>query len=246
MPEIVVKSQPFSCPGLRFGIALLLLNIGLNLSEKAIAQGLVAQRSLESNFDRAVESGFRNYAVFARGRDPVTVNRILDVAPTARFGNVNGQPVVLAGINLESTSANDLALRLRQRGVPAEIALGTSLTLDDGGAGGAIAGVSIVPGGSALPPPVATVPTPSPAASTPSATGTRPSQLRYTTIVPLYGSAANTFVLEQVQRHIPNARVVDSRRGRYVLAGAYGDRNSAEATAFFLRSLGLDGRVAFF
>ncbi|HAN44994.1 MAG TPA: hypothetical protein DCQ32_00360 [Cyanobacteria bacterium UBA8156] len=218
-------------------MALLTLTVGLHGSEKAIAQGLLAP----SIFDSAVESGFRNYAVFARGRDPVTVNRILDVAPTARFGNVNGQPVVLAGINLESTSANDLALRLRQRGVPAEIALGTSLTLDDGGAGGAVAGVSIVPGGgvAALPPPVV------PPAANPT-TVPRPAQLRYTTIIPIYGSAANTFVLEQVQRHIPTARLVDSRRGRYVLAGAYGDRNSAEATAFFLRSLGLDGRVAFF
>ncbi len=215
-------------------MALLTLTTGW--SSAAIAQ---------SNFDSAVESGFRNYAVFARGRDPVTVNRILDIAPTARFGTVNGQPVVLAGINLESTSANDLALRLRQRGVPAEIALGTSLSLDDGGAGGSVAGVSIVPGGgvAALPPPVAAVP---PTTTTASTTAARPSQLRYTTIVPIYGSAANTFVLEQVRRHIPNARVVDSRRGRYVLAGAYGDRNSAEATAFFLRSLGLDGRVAFF
>ncbi|MFQ3679730.1 MAG: hypothetical protein SNJ60_04390 [Pseudanabaenaceae cyanobacterium] len=234
-----MKCQPYLSLRLHIWTAFPLLcwSLGLGRPSPAIAQ---------SSLDNAVESGVRNFAVFARGRDPVTVNRILDVAPTARFGNINGQPVVLAGINLESTSANDLALRLRQRGVPAEIALGTALSLDDGGAGGAIAGVSIVPGGaSPLPPPIATVPPAATTTATPTPSTTA-ARLRYTAIVPVYGSAANTFVLEQVRRHIPNARIVDSRRGRYVLAGAYGDRNSAEATAFFLRSLGLDGRVAFF
>jgi len=42
-----------------------------------------------------------------------------------------------------------------------------------------------------------------------------------------------------------NADLAESGRGRYVNAGAFGDRNSAESLSFQLRSRGLDARVAY-
>lgn len=48
------------------------------------------------------------------------------------------------------------------------------------------------------------------------------------------------------QENEPRARIDESGRGRYVNAGAFPNRNSAESLSYLLRSRGLDARVVYF
>ncbi len=64
----------------------------------------------------------------------------------------------------------------------------------------------------------------------------------YVVVVPVRDD--NT--LFQVQQYIPGATTTDSRRGVYVNAGEFPNRNAAESLSYLLRSQGLDARVAYF
>ncbi|HAG85695.1 MAG TPA: hypothetical protein DCL61_32300 [Cyanobacteria bacterium UBA12227] len=63
----------------------------------------------------------------------------------------------------------------------------------------------------------------------------------YVVVVPV--RSGNT--LTQVQQYVPTAISDDSRRGRFVNAGAFPNRASAESVSYLLRSHGLDARVAY-
>ncbi|MBE9128482.1 peptidoglycan-binding protein [Coleofasciculus sp. LEGE 07092] len=64
----------------------------------------------------------------------------------------------------------------------------------------------------------------------------------YVVVVPV----SNGDTLTSVQRYISSACPDDSRRGKFVNAGAFRSRASAESRSYFLRSQGLDARVARF
>jgi peptidoglycan hydrolase-like protein with peptidoglycan-binding domain len=64
----------------------------------------------------------------------------------------------------------------------------------------------------------------------------------YVVVVPVRDE--NT--LFEVQRYIPGATTTGSRRGAYVNAGEFPNRNAAESLSYLLRSQGLDARVAHF
>ncbi|HBB34392.1 MAG TPA: hypothetical protein DDZ80_18605 [Cyanobacteria bacterium UBA8803] len=63
----------------------------------------------------------------------------------------------------------------------------------------------------------------------------------YVVVVPM--RSGNT--LTQVQKYVPDAVPQNSRRGRFVNAGAFSNRESAESESYRLRSHGLDARVAY-
>jgi len=63
----------------------------------------------------------------------------------------------------------------------------------------------------------------------------------YVVVVPIRGKDT----LSEVQRYIAGASRRDSKRGEYVDAGAFNNRNEAESLSFQLRSRGLDARVAY-
>lgn len=52
--------------------------------------------------------------------------------------------------------------------------------------------------------------------------------------------------LLEVRAYVTNASLGEAKRGSYVNAGQFADRESAEARSYFLRSNGLDARVAYF
>lgn len=64
----------------------------------------------------------------------------------------------------------------------------------------------------------------------------------YVVVVPIQ----NEGTLRQVRRVIPGATSSDSRRGRFVKAGEFPDRDAAESLSYLLRSQGFDARVAYF
>ena len=74
----------------------------------------------------------------------------------------------------------------------------------------------------------------------PNSTPTR-QEKRYVVVVPV----RNDNTLNEVRRldGFANAQLAESRRGRYVNAGAFQDRNSAESSSHLLRAQGLDARV---
>lgn len=53
-------------------------------------------------------------------------------------------------------------------------------------------------------------------------------------------------LLDRVQETVPQAFLTDSRRGRYVQAGAFPTRSEAEALSCQLRHQGFDARVVYF
>jgi cell division protein FtsN len=53
-------------------------------------------------------------------------------------------------------------------------------------------------------------------------------------------------LLDRVQERVPQAFLTDSRRGRYVQAGAFSTRSEAEALSCQLRHQGFDARVVYF
>ncbi|MEQ8757991.1 MAG: peptidoglycan-binding protein [Coleofasciculus sp. G1-WW12-02] len=69
-----------------------------------------------------------------------------------------------------------------------------------------------------------------------------PESNRYVVIVPIY----NGDTLTRVQRYASGAFTADSGRGKFVNAGSFTDRNTAESLSHQLRSQGLDARVAYF
>jgi len=52
--------------------------------------------------------------------------------------------------------------------------------------------------------------------------------------------------LDRLQQIVPNAFLTDSRRGRYIQAGAFSSRSDAESLSSFLRHQGFDARVVYF
>ena len=70
---------------------------------------------------------------------------------------------------------------------------------------------------------------------------------RYVAVVPASASAANSqFLLSRVRQYIPTAFFSSSGRGSFINAGAYQNRDSAEAVSRYLRSQGVDSRVVYF
>ncbi|PZU97129.1 MAG: hypothetical protein DCE90_08335 [Pseudanabaena sp.] len=70
------------------------------------------------------------------------------------------------------------------------------------------------------------------------------SAFRYVAAVP--STANNQFLLSRVRQYVPGAFFANSGRGAYINAGAYQNRDSAEAVSRYLRSQGLDSRVLYF
>lgn len=64
---------------------------------------------------------------------------------------------------------------------------------------------------------------------------------RYVVVVPIYRGDT----LTRVQQHTQRAFTDDSGRGKFVNAGSFADRDSAESLSHRLRSHGLDARVAY-
>ncbi|MBD2099428.1 SPOR domain-containing protein [Leptolyngbya sp. FACHB-261] len=62
----------------------------------------------------------------------------------------------------------------------------------------------------------------------------------YVVVVP-----GNSQILDRLQRYIPTAFLSNSRLGRYVQAGAFANRGSAESLSHQLRDRGFDARVAY-
>ncbi len=67
---------------------------------------------------------------------------------------------------------------------------------------------------------------------------------RYIAAVP--AKLSNQYLLTQVRQYVPNAFFTNSGRGTYIHAGAYQNRDSAEAVSRYLRSQGIDSRVLYF
>jgi peptidoglycan hydrolase-like protein with peptidoglycan-binding domain len=63
----------------------------------------------------------------------------------------------------------------------------------------------------------------------------------YVVVVPIRGDDT----LSAVQRYIPRATPRNSKRGEYVDAGAFNNRNEAESRSYDLRSRGFDARVVY-
>ncbi|MBD2188201.1 hypothetical protein [Pseudanabaena mucicola] len=70
------------------------------------------------------------------------------------------------------------------------------------------------------------------------------SDFRYVTVVPT--PANNQLLLSQVRQYVPSAFFSSSGRGSFIHAGAYQNRDSAEAVSRYLRSQGVDSRVLYF
>ncbi len=70
------------------------------------------------------------------------------------------------------------------------------------------------------------------------------SNFRYVAAVP--SAANNPFLLSRVRQYVPRAFLSSSGRGTYIHAGAYQNRDSAEAVSRYLRSQGVDSRVLYF
>ena len=70
------------------------------------------------------------------------------------------------------------------------------------------------------------------------------SDFRYVTVVPT--PANNQLLLSQVRQYVPSAFLSSSGRGSFIHAGAYQNRDSAEAVSRYLRSQGVDSRVLYF
>lgn len=66
---------------------------------------------------------------------------------------------------------------------------------------------------------------------------------RYVVVVPIRDS--NTLNQVRAVEGFANASLAESSRGKYVYAGAFSNRASAESRSYFLRSQGLDARVAY-
>ena len=70
---------------------------------------------------------------------------------------------------------------------------------------------------------------------------------RYVAVVPANAnSASSQFLLSRVRQYIPTAFFSSSGRGSFIHAGAYQNRDSAEAISRYLRSQGVDSRVIYF
>ncbi len=70
---------------------------------------------------------------------------------------------------------------------------------------------------------------------------------RYVAVVPASANSVNSqFLLSRVRQYIPTAFFSSSGRGSYIHAGAYQNRDSAEAISRYLRSQGVDSRVIYF
>ena len=67
---------------------------------------------------------------------------------------------------------------------------------------------------------------------------------RYVAAVP--STSTNQFLLSRVRQYVPSAFLSNSGRGTYIHAGAYQNRDSAEAVSRYLRSQGVDSRVLYF
>lgn len=63
----------------------------------------------------------------------------------------------------------------------------------------------------------------------------------YVVVIPM----RNRNTLTQVQQYVPTAVSDDSRRGKFINAGGFPNRTSAESVSYLLRSHGLDARVAY-
>lgn len=70
----------------------------------------------------------------------------------------------------------------------------------------------------------------------------QPAEAPYVVAVP----GSRDELLDRVQAIVPQAFLTDSRRGRYVQAGAFPTRSQAEALSCQLRHQGLDARVVYF
>jgi hypothetical protein len=70
------------------------------------------------------------------------------------------------------------------------------------------------------------------------------SNFRYVAAVP--STASNQSLLSRVRQYVPRAFLSNSGRGTYIHAGAYQNRDSAEAVSRYLRSQGVDSRVLYF
>jgi len=70
---------------------------------------------------------------------------------------------------------------------------------------------------------------------------TKPDKKRYVVIVP---GDYNTFV--EVRQYVSGASWRDDRRGTYVNAGSFNNRNEAESWSYKLRARGFDARVEYF
>jgi peptidoglycan hydrolase-like protein with peptidoglycan-binding domain len=72
----------------------------------------------------------------------------------------------------------------------------------------------------------------------------QPRRNRYVVVVPVRDN--NTLFQVRAVEGFNNAVIANSQRGRYVNAGAFPNRASAESRSYLLRSRGLDARVAYF
>jgi peptidoglycan hydrolase-like protein with peptidoglycan-binding domain len=63
---------------------------------------------------------------------------------------------------------------------------------------------------------------------------------RYVVVVP-----GDNNTLTEVRRYVSNPSLQGSRRGNFVNAGQFDNRNDAESLSFYLRARGLDARVAY-
>lgn len=52
--------------------------------------------------------------------------------------------------------------------------------------------------------------------------------------------------LRKVRLYVGNAFLASDRRGVYINAGMFGNREAAESVSHYLRSLGFDARVEYF
>ncbi len=202
-----------------------------------------------ASFGVAWPAGAQPYVVYVPRDDASTLQQVRQYQPEAFRAIVNGTPAIQAGAFNSQFNADTLAQQLRNGGLPAQVSYRGSTTPDV---------VEVLP--PSTPSAVTAAPPPPPSTTTPFTQSTVPltttlptgalaeagqiPQFRYVTGVPVRGDA--TTALQQVRQYVPNAFVARSGRGSFVYAGAYNQRNGAEALAYYLRSQGLDARVLYF
>ena len=66
------------------------------------------------------QSASARFVIFVSGNDPVTLQKVRTISPSAFATKINSQPVIQAGIFNSETSADSLAIALQQSGLTAQ------------------------------------------------------------------------------------------------------------------------------
>jgi hypothetical protein len=234
-----------------------LKQISKQISKQIVTLGILATGLIGATSSALAQSV--QHVVYVAGNDPSTLQRVRTIAPNAFPSQLNGQPIVQAGLFNSEPNANNLVLSLQQLGLSAQKTLRSGNNVGSGSIFTPQPPTSsiFVPPTASQPPTTDIIirpeppnnaiimPIPQPTAMNsllPQAS--QDPNFRYIAAVPTH--ANDSFLLSRVRQFVPSAFLANSGRGIYVHAGAYPNRDSAESVSRYLRSQGIDSRVLYF